>query len=58
MWSRRDPVTLFGAAKSESSAQEVEEVFRWLASTFFKCNSYDLELIAADVSGDLAYTVA
>lgn len=56
--SRREPVTLFGAGKSGFTSQEAEGVFRWVASTFIKCNSYDLELIAADVSGDLAYTVA
>ena len=58
MWSRRDPVTLFGAGRSASTAGEAEEIFRWVASTFVKCNTYELELIAADVSGDLAYTVA
>ena len=58
MWSRRDPVTLFGAGKSVFTAQEAEEIFRWVASTFVKCKTYDLELIEANVSGDLAYTVA
>lgn len=58
MWSRRDPVTLFGAGRPASTAEEAEEVFRWVASTFVKCNTYNLELIAADVSGDLGYTVA
>lgn len=58
MWSRRDPVTLFGAGRSASTAEEVEEVFRWVASTFAKCNTYDLELITADVSDALAYMTA
>ena len=58
MWSRREPVTLFGAGRSSFTPQETEQIFRWVASTFVKCHSYDVELIAADVSGDLAYTVA
>ena len=58
MWSRVDPVTLFGAAVSGSGWSEVEPVFRWVAGSFAECRAYDLELVAVDVSGDLAYTVA
>jgi ketosteroid isomerase-like protein len=59
MWSALDPVTLFGAAApSRSGWDQVEPVFRWLASRFAACNTYDLELVAAGASGDLAYTVA
>lgn len=59
MWSAHDPVTLFGAAApSRSGRDQVEPVFRWLASRFAACNAYDLELVAAGASGDLAYTVA
>lgn len=58
MWSRRDPVTLLGAAgMSNSGWEEVSETFRWVASRFSNCTSYSFELIAAGVSGDLAYTV-
>lgn len=58
MWSRREPVTLFGAALSTSGWNEVEGLFRRLATTFAKCLTYDLELVAVDVSRDLAYTAA
>jgi ketosteroid isomerase-like protein len=58
MWSRGDPVTLFGAGASGSGWNEVEPVFGWVAGTFAECRAYDLELVAVDVSGDLAYTVA
>jgi ketosteroid isomerase-like protein len=59
MWSAHDPVTLFGAAApSKSGWDQVEPVFRWLAARFAACNTYDLELVAAGASGDLAYTVA
>jgi ketosteroid isomerase-like protein len=57
MWSTKDPVTVFGAAKSVSGWDEVSQVFRWLASGFSDCTAYRFELVAAGVSGDLAYTV-
>jgi ketosteroid isomerase-like protein len=57
MWSRNDPVTLFGAAVSASGWEEVSRVFEWLASIFSNCESYELEIVAAGASGDLAYTV-
>ena len=57
MWSARDPVTLFGAATSKSTSEEVREFFRFLASQFSDCTLFQFELVAAEVSGDLAYTV-
>jgi ketosteroid isomerase-like protein len=57
MWSDRDPVTLFGAAVSKSGAEEVRRFFRELAAQFSDCTAYRFELVAADVSGDLAYSV-
>jgi ketosteroid isomerase-like protein len=56
MWSTNDPVTVFGAVKSGSGWDEVSELFRWLAG-FSDCTAYRFDLVAADVSGDLAYTV-
>ncbi len=58
MWSRNDPVTLFGAAVSKSGWGDVSRSFEWLASIFSNCESYELEIIAAGASGDLGYTVA
>ncbi len=58
MWSTRDPVTLFGAfGPCKSGSDKVTEVFRWVASRFSNCTEYRFELVAAGVSGDLAYTV-
>ena len=57
MWSTQDPLTLFGAVKSGSGWDEVSQVFRWLASGFSDCTASRFELVAAGVSGDLAYTV-
>ena len=57
MWSTQEPVTVFGALKSASGWDEVSRVFRWLGSRFSDCTAYRFELVAAGVSGDLAYTV-
>ena len=58
MWSRNDPVTLFGAWFSATGWDDVSSVFKHLAEVMENCESYDIELVAADASGDLAYTVA
>ncbi len=58
MWSKKDPVTLFGAwGPCKSGAEELGRIFRWVASRFSNCTTYDFELVAAGISGDLAYTV-
>jgi ketosteroid isomerase-like protein len=58
MWSRKDPVTLFGAWLSDSGWDDVSRTFQVLASRFSDCTAYDVDVIAAGASGDLAYTVA
>jgi ketosteroid isomerase-like protein len=55
IWSRDDPVTLFGAAVTKSGWGEIGPTFDWLASSFSNCESFDYEVIAAGASGDLAY---
>lgn len=57
LWSHTAPVTVFGAARTVSGWAEVEQLFDWLASSFSNCQSYDCEVIAAGVSGDLGYLV-
>jgi ketosteroid isomerase-like protein len=58
MWSTKDPVTLFGAwGPCKSGSEEVTRISRWVASQFSNCEAYSFELVAAGVSGDLAYTV-
>jgi ketosteroid isomerase-like protein len=57
-WSHHEPVTLFGAAAVVRSGwDEVERTSRWLADRFTDLRDYELELVAAGASGDLAYTV-
>ena len=56
-WSEREPVTLFGAWLNAFSPDAAREVFLKLAESFSQAASSEIDLIAADVSGDLAYTV-
>ena len=55
LWSHEDPVTILGAAKNVSGWHDVESTFDWLASNFANGSAYDLDVIAAGVSGNLGY---
>jgi ketosteroid isomerase-like protein len=57
LWSDRDPVTLFGAVMTGSGWEQVSGQFRTVASWFSDSETYDVEVVAAGASGDLAYTV-
>jgi hypothetical protein len=57
LWSRIDPVTVFGAKISASGWADLEPMFREVASWFSDSAGYEFEVIAAGASGDLAYTV-
>ena len=54
-WSEREPVTLFGAWLDAFGPAAARDVFSKLAKSFSQAGSSDIDLIAADVSGDLAY---
>lgn len=56
LWSHGEPVTVLGAAKTVSGWTEVEQLFDWLAANFSN-GVYDIEVVAAGVSGDLGYLV-
>lgn len=58
MWSRADPLTLFGAAMSGRGWGEIGPIFDVLGKQFSNCLSYENEIVAAEARGDLAYTVA
>jgi ketosteroid isomerase-like protein len=58
MWSRTEPVTLFGAAASARGWAEIGPLFERLGEQFSDCTAYQNEIIAAEASGDLAYIVA
>jgi len=57
LWSRADPVTVFGAKLSCAGWSEVNAMFRDVASWFSNSTQFDFEVVAAGASGDLAYTV-
>ena len=57
LWSRNDPVTLFGALQIKSGWNDVGQVFEWVASRFSNCDSFEFEVIGAGTSGDLGYVV-
>ncbi len=57
MWSRHDPVTVFGARASKAGWEDVNPLFYALAAQFSDCESGDIDLVAAGASGHLAYTV-
>ena len=58
MWSRNEPVTLFGAAVTRTGWAEARRTFDHLGSLFSDCTGYEIEVVAAGASGDLAYLVA
>lgn len=57
LWSRNDPVTVFGAKRSATGWAELDPMFHTVASWFSDSTEYDFEVVAAGASGDLAYTV-
>lgn len=58
LWSRNEPLTLFGAEVTRTGRPELESTFEWVASRFTECASIEYEVIAAGASGDLAYLAA
>ena len=58
MWSRTEPLTLFGAAMAGRGWGEIGPIFDALGQQFSHCLSYQNEIVAAEARGDLAYTVA
>ena len=58
IWSRKEPVSVLGALNSATGRPQVDELFTWMEGTFSGCTSFRLEIVAAEVTGDIAYTVA
>ncbi len=56
IWSRAEPVSVFGAWRNARGQREIEQLFTALASGFSDCASYRLEVLECDVVGDVAYT--
>lgn len=58
IWSTSEPVTVLGAWKNAVGVDEVQRLFHDLEAGFSDRVSSSMEIIAADVIGDAAYTVA
>ena len=56
LWSRNEPVSVLGAWRNAHGQQEIDELFDSLGASFSDCTSWDLEPLALDVVGDMAYT--
>lgn len=58
LWSRQDPVSLFGAwGPCRTGWDELSRIFRWVPTRFSQASGFSFEVVAADVSGDMAYSV-
>ena len=57
IWSTREPVTVLGAWSSAVGQEALRDLFHNLADTFSNCTSHVYEIVAADVVGDMAFTV-
>ncbi|WP_211754346.1 hypothetical protein [Nocardioides gansuensis] len=55
LWSRNEPVSVLGAWRNAHGQEEVDELFTALGQMFSDCTSYEFELLAYDVVGDMAY---
>ena len=56
LWSRAEPVSVLGALQNAIGQAGISELFTQLGKTFTKCTSFEYELLACDVVGDMAYT--
>ena len=57
IWSTREPVSVLGAFRSVVGQVDERDLFDSLADTFSDCTSHVYEIVAADVVGDMAFTV-
>lgn len=56
VWSVNEPVSVLGAWRSAHGQRELDELFAALAESFSDCTSFEVELLACDVVGDMAYS--
>ncbi len=57
IWSTREPVSVLGAWRSAVGQEALRDLFHNLVDTFSNCTSHVYEIVAADVVGDMAFTV-
>ncbi|MET3176725.1 UNVERIFIED_ORG: ketosteroid isomerase-like protein [Arthrobacter sp. UYCu721] len=58
LWSRSEPVSVLGAWRNAFEQQELDDLVTSLARQFSNCTSYNFEMLAYDIVGDMAYTAA
>jgi ketosteroid isomerase-like protein len=58
LWATTNPVTLFGAAATTTGWPNIDATFDWVAARFSDCAAFEIEVAAAETSGDLADLVA
>jgi ketosteroid isomerase-like protein len=56
LWSRNEPVSVLGAWRNAYGQRQLDELFAALAQSFSACTSFEFELQAHGVIGDMAYT--
>jgi len=56
LWSVNEPVSVLGAWRNAFGQQQIDELFAGLGKSFSDCTSFEFELQAFDVTGDMAYT--
>lgn len=57
IWSRKEPVSVLGAWRNAFGREQLDELFAALGQSFSQVVSFDFEVQAFDVLGDMAYTV-
>jgi ketosteroid isomerase-like protein len=58
LWSTREPVSVLGAWRNAVGQAEIDDLFAALEASFSNGTSFELEIVACDVVGDVAYTAA
>ena len=56
LWSQNEPVSVLGAWRNAIGTREVDELFTYLGHSFSNCTSYEIEVLAYDVTEDIAYS--
>jgi hypothetical protein len=58
LWSRRDPVVLFGAiGMSESRWEQLNHTLGWVVRRFSAVSNFRIDVELLEVSGDLAHVL-
>lgn len=57
LWSRNEPASVLGAWRNAIGQAEIDGLFTYLGKSLSNCTSFEYEVLASDVIGDMAYTV-